>query len=129
MARPLRVCSPDSVYHVIARGNARANVFHDDVDRKTFLDTLTLAVERFRWRCHAFCLIDNHYHLVVEMSEPNLPRGMRHLNGVYAQRYNRRHDRCGHLFQGRYRSILVEKESHLLTVCRYCSAPRSGVDR
>lgn len=119
MTRPLRICVPDGVYHVISRGNARSRIYLDDADRSTWLATLARVVERFRWLCHAYCLMDNHYHLVVETPRPNLSAGMRQLNGLYAQRFNERHDRCGHVFQSRYRSILVEKESHLLALCRY----------
>jgi putative transposase len=119
MARPLRICLPGGVYHLIARGNAGEPIFRNDDDRTLFLATLAHIVDRFGWLCHAYCLMDNHYHLVAETPRPNLPLGMRQLNGLYAQRFNRRHGRCGHVFQARYRSILVEKESHLLSVCRY----------
>ena len=80
---------------------------------------LSRVVERFGWLCHAYCLMDSHYHLVAETSRPNLSPAMRQLNGIYAQGFNARHDRCGHVFEARYRSILVEKESHLLELCRY----------
>lgn len=119
MARPLRVCFPGALYHVIARGNNRTVIFRVDDDRATFKRTLAAVVSRYSWLCHAYCLMDNHYHLAVETPLANLPRGMRQLNGVYAQRFNRRHDRCGHLFEARYRAILVEKESHLFAICRY----------
>lgn len=119
MARPLRVCPPGAVVHVIARGNERGAIVQDDHDRQAFLSIFARAVERYRWLCHTYCLMDNHYHLVLEVPLGNLPLGMRHLNGVYAQRYNRRHHRLGHLFQARYRSILVEKNAYLLSVCRY----------
>ncbi|MGH2800968.1 MAG: transposase [Gaiellaceae bacterium] len=129
MARPLRICVPGGLYHVIARGNARDRIYLEDDDRSRFLATFARVVERFGWLCHAYCLMDNHYHLVVETPQPNLPAGMRQLNGVYAQGFNERHDRCGHVFQARYRSILVEKESHLLAVCRYVvlNPVRAGV--
>lgn len=119
MARPLRICVPDGLYHVIARGNARAPIYHNDTDRFWFLRTLAHVVDRFGWLCHAYCLMENHYHLVVETPRPNLATGMQQLNGPYARGFNERHDRCGHVFQARYRSILVEKDSHLLALCRY----------
>jgi REP element-mobilizing transposase RayT len=80
---------------------------------------LGAVVRRFNWLCHASCLMDNHYHLVIETPERNLPPGMRQLNGVYTQRFNRRHGRVGHVLQGRYKAILVERESYLLELCRY----------
>jgi REP element-mobilizing transposase RayT len=119
MTRPLRVCPPGAVVHVIARGNERGRIVRDDHDREALLGELARAVERYQWLCHAYCVMDNHYHLLLEIPLGNLPLGMRHLNGVYAQRFNRRHGRCGHLFQARYRSILVEQDSYLLTVSRY----------
>ena len=119
MARPLRIEFPGALYHVTSRGNARQRVFRDDEDRKTFLATLAWVVERFRWRCHAYCLMDNHVHLLIETPQPNLSRGMRQLNGVYTQRFNRRHRKVGHLFQGRFKAILVEKEAYLLELARY----------
>lgn len=80
---------------------------------------LAQVIDRFGWRCHAYCVMDNHYHLLLETPQPNLSRGMRQLNGRYTQAFNRRHRRVGHLFQGRFAAILVEKESHLLELCRY----------
>ena len=119
MARPLRICIPGGIYHLIARGNARGRIVHDDTDRKHFFRFLEHVVRRFSWLCHAYCLMDNHYHLVIETLLPNLPSGMRQLNGLYAQWFNRRYERCGHVFQSRYRSILVERETYLLALCRY----------
>jgi len=119
MARPLRIEYAGALYHVTSRGNRRAPVFKDDQDRRDFVVLLAAVVGRFRWLCHAYCLMGNHYHLLVETPEPNLSRGMRQLNGVYTQRHNARHARVGHVFQGRYKAIVVEKESHLLEVCRY----------
>lgn len=119
MSRPLRICIPGGIYHVFSRGNARGAIVRDDIDRTRFLRTLGHVVDRFGWLCHSYCLLDNHYHLVIETPKPNLPSGMRQLNGLYAQHFNRRHKRCGHLFQARYRSLLIERDSYLLAVCRY----------
>lgn len=119
MTRPLRIEFPGAIYHVTSRGNARAPIFLDDSDRHLFLETLGQVVERFNWLCHGYCLMDNHYHLMVETPEGNLAAGMRQLNGVYTQRFNRRHRRVGHLFQGRFKAILVDRDSYLLELCRY----------
>jgi len=119
MARPLRIEFEGAVYHVTSRGNARADIFADDLDRRTFLKCLEKVIARFHWRCYAYCLMDNHYHVVIETPDANLAMGMRQLNGVYTQSYNRRHRRGGHLFQGRYKAVLIQKDSHLLEVCRY----------
>ena len=119
MARPLRLEFPGAVYHLTSRGNARLDIVADDRDRAQFLTLMAHVVDRYGWRCHAYCLMDNHYHLLVETPKPTLSLGMRQLNGRYTQTYNRRHDRVGHLFQGRFTAILVEKEAHLLELCRY----------
>ena len=119
MARPLRIEFPGAVYHVTSRGNARAAIYADDADRMAFLRLLTQVVQRAHWLCHAYCLMDNHYHLVLETPEGNLAQGMRQVNGLYTQWYNRRHGHVGHVLQGRYKAILIERDSYLLTVCRY----------
>lgn len=119
MARPLRIEFPGALYHVTSRGNAREPIFLEDPDRQLFLDTMGVVVERHRWQCHAYCLMTNHYHLLVETPEANLSQGMRQLNGLYTQRFNRRHDRVGHVLQGRFKGILVEREAHLLELARY----------
>jgi len=119
MARPLRVGFPGAIYHVTSRGNARLAIYEDDQDRHSFLNTLQDVIERYQWICHAYCLMDNHYHLLIETPEGNLSKGMRQLNGLYTQRFNRRHDRVGHIFQGRFKAILIERESYLLELCRY----------
>lgn len=119
MARPLRIEFPGAVYHVTSRGNAQQNIFLNDTDHKNFLKILDTVVERFNWLVHCYCLMNNHYHLVVETPDANLSRGMRQLNGVYTQKFNWLHNSTGHTFQGRYKSILVEKQSYLLEVCRY----------
>jgi len=119
MARPLRIEYPGAVYHVTSRGNAREKIFRDDQDRETFLETLASVVKRYNWLCHAYCLMDNHYHVMIETQDANLSKGMRQLNGVYTQRYNRRHGKPGHVFQGRFKAILVQKDSYLLELNRY----------
>ncbi len=129
MARPLRIESPGAVYHLTSRGNARNSIYLDDNDRQRFLAILGNVVDRYNWLCHAFCLMDNHYHLLIETLDPNLSLGMRQLNGVYTQGFNRAHNRVGHVFQGRYKAILVEKDEHLLELCRYIvlNPMRAGV--
>jgi REP element-mobilizing transposase RayT len=119
MARPLRIEFPGATYHVTTRGNAREPIFFTDADRRTLLDVLGETTERFRWLCHGYCLMGNHYHLLVETPEANLSRGMRQLNGVYTQRINRRTGRVGHLFQGRFKAILVDRNNYLVELCRY----------
>lgn len=121
MARPLRIEYPGACYHITARGNAKQAIFRDDADREILLRILGAAVKRFAWELHAYCLMGNHYHLLVQTPVPNLSRGMKQLNGVYTQRFNRRHERVGHLFQGRFGAILVERETYLLELVRYVS--------
>ena|GEM_PF-5454152 len=119
MARPLRIEFEGALYHVTSRGNARESIFFADCDREVCLKTLAEVVDRYSWICHAYCLMTNHYHVVIETPNANLSRGMSHLNGVYTHRTNREHLRCGHLLQGRFKSVIVEKESHLLELARY----------
>ncbi len=119
MARPLRIEYDGALYHVTSRGNARKAIFRGDEDRELFLDTLKNVNEKYNWLCHAYCLMNNHYHLLIETPDGNLSKGMRQLNGVYTQRYNKRNKKIGHIFQGRYKAILIQKESHLLAVSRY----------
>ncbi len=119
VSRPLRLEHAGALWHVTARGNERRPIFRDDADRREFLDVLARVVTLFRWRLHAWVLMGNHYHLLLETPEPTLSRGMRQLNGSFTQRFNRRHGRVGHLFQGRFHSVLVEKDSHLLELARY----------
>jgi len=108
-----------ALYHLTARGNARADIFADDEDRSLFLELLGKEIAQQAWRCYAYCLMGNHYHLLIETPEPNLVAGMRRLNGVYTQAFNRRHGRIGHVFQGRYKSIVVDKDSYGLELIRY----------
>jgi len=119
MARPLRLEYEGAVYHVTSRGNAREEIFLDDDDRSRFLVILSDVVKRHGWICHAYCLMTNHYHFLIETPQAGLSRGMQMLNGTYTQWFNRRHKRVGHLFQGRFKAILVEKDSYLLELARY----------
>jgi REP element-mobilizing transposase RayT len=119
MARPLRIEYAEAVYHVTSRGNAGDSIFRDDGDREMLLNLLEDVNNRYHWLCHAYCLMNNHYHLVIETLDGNLSKGMRQLNGVFTMRFNKRHGSVGHVFQGRYKAILIQKESHLLEVCRY----------
>ena len=119
MARQLRLEFEGALYHVTARGNARQAIYKDDRDRARFVGLLAREVAQQHWRCYAYCLMDNHYHLLLETPEPNLSQGMRRLNGAYTQGFNRRHGRVGHVLQGRFKSILVDKESYLMELCRY----------
>jgi REP element-mobilizing transposase RayT len=119
MARPLRIEYAGALYHVTSRGDRQEAIFEDDQDRKAFLNVLGEVILRFRWRCHAYCLMGNHYHLMIETPEGNLTKGMRQLNGVFTQWSNRRHKRTGHVFQGRYKAILVDRDSYFLELARY----------
>ena len=119
MARPLRIELSGGLYHVTSRGDRREDIYLDDVDRSNWLALFGHVCKRFNWVCHAYCLMDNHYHIVVETAEANLSKGMRQLNGVYTQNFNRRHNRVGHVYQGRYKAILVDKDSYLLELSRY----------
>jgi putative transposase len=118
MTRPLRIDSPVAVYHITSRGDHREAIFQDDQDRADWLGELVEICARFNWRCHAYCQMTNHYHVVGETLEPNLSQGMRQLNGVYTQRFNHRHGLVGHLLQGRCKAILVERDTYLLELAR-----------
>ena len=119
MARPLRLEFVGALYHVTARGDRREAIYENDADREMFLAVLSEVCGAFNWVCHAYCLMDNHYHLLIETPDANLSKGMRQLNGVYTQKFNRSHHRVGHVFQGRYKAILIEKDSYLLELARY----------
>jgi putative transposase len=120
MARRPRSTLPDpGVYHVTTRGVARQPIFLDDDERRLFLRLLGAVANQHDWRCHVFCLMTNHYHVVVETGLASLAAGMRRLNGAYAQGFNRRHRRSGHLFGSRYASWVVETDEHLLATCEY----------
>jgi len=119
MTRPLRIEYPGAWYHVMNRGRRGENVFADNDDYETFIALLQEASEMFDLMVSAFCLMSNHYHILVQTPAGNLSRAIRHLNGVYTQRYNRRHNIDGQLFRGRYKSVLVQEDSHLLELLRY----------
>jgi putative transposase len=119
MARPLRLEFPGALYHVTSRGNEQRSIFRSDQDRKAFLGFLGETVRRFGWSVTAYVLMTNHYHLVFQTPEPNLSRGMHWLNSSYAGWFNRNHKRSGHLFQGRFKALLIEKETHFHEVLRY----------
>ena len=119
MSRPLRLEIAGGLYHVTSRGDRREDIYHDDNDRLAWLALLALTCERFHEQIHAWCQMSNHYHLIIETVEGNLSAGMRQLNGVYTQSVNRRYRRSGHVFQGRYKAILVERDSYLLELSRY----------
>ena len=103
MTRSLRLEFEGAPYHITSRGDRREDIFESDIDRAGFLHRLGQVCEPFNWDCHAFCLMGNHYHLMIETPDANLSKGMRQLNGVYTQDFNRRHGRCGHIFQGRFK--------------------------
>jgi REP element-mobilizing transposase RayT len=119
MPRSPRIIVPNGLYHVTARGNRRQAVFIDDRDRNTFLLLLERVSAALRWHCYGFCLMPNHYHLVVETPNADLSAGLQRLNSRYAEAFNRRHEVGGHLFQGRFHAVAVESDWHLLELSRY----------
>jgi len=129
MSRPPRIEVAGGIYHVVSRGNERGEIFGDAGDRQRFLEVLERVCERTGWEALCYCLMNNHYHLLVRTPSTNLQRGMRDLNGVYAQWFNRRHARTGHLFEGRYKAVLVQSDAHLLSTVRYIlrNPARAGV--
>jgi len=119
MARPLRVDFPGAVYHVTSRGNRREDIFVDDKDKRGLLAVVARALLRFDAEALAYCLMGDHYHIVLHTRRGNQSLLMRHINGVCTQTYNRRHHKVSHLFQGRFKVILVDRDAYLLEVCRY----------
>ena len=119
MTRPLRIEYPGALYHITSRGDRKVDIYLDDTDRAVWLQTLGDVCAQSNYVVHAFCQMTNHYHLLLETVDGNLSAGMRELNGTYSQYFNRRHDLAGHVFQGRYKAILVQKESYLLELARY----------
>ena len=119
MSRPLRIEFPGAIYHVTSRGDRREPIFVDDEDRETMIAVWAQGMDRFDAQALAYCLMGNHYHLVVHTRQANLSSLLRHLNGVYTQAFNRRHGKVGHVFQGRFKAILVDRDAYLLALCRY----------
>ncbi|MAT92070.1 MAG: addiction module toxin RelE [Halioglobus sp.] len=119
MSRPLRIEFPGAFYHVTSRGNARQTVFREQRDYRKFLGLFGDCCARYQWLCHAYCLMGNHYHLLIETGEPTLSKGMKFLNGCYTQAFNRYHEHVGHVFQGRFHAVLVDSNAYLLELARY----------
>ena len=119
MARPLRITYPGAFYHVTSRGNERKSVFNSKSDREKFLEYLKTAHDRYNAIVHVFCLMDNHYHLLLETPNGNLPQIMHHINGAYTTYFNIKCSRSGHLFHGRYKAILVEMDAYAKELSRY----------
>jgi REP element-mobilizing transposase RayT len=119
MTRPLRLEFPGALYHVTARGNRSNAIFRDDTDRLVWLEIIAQTCQRHHCSVHSYCQMGNHYHLMIETAFANLSQAMRHLNGLYSEYFNRRHHIVGHMFQGRYKAILVQRESYLLELSRY----------
>ena len=119
MGRPLRITFPGAHYHVTARGNEQKDIYKSRRDREKFLDYLESSVTRYGAVIHAYCLMTNHYHLLLETPEGNLPEIIRHINGAYTNYYNTKRKRAGHLFQGRYKAILIEADSYMMELSRY----------
>lgn len=119
MPRPLRIEFPGAIYHVTSRGDRQQSIFHCDGDRRAWLEIFNDVCTNFNWTVHAFCLMGNHFHLMIETPGANLASGMRQLNGRYTQCFNRRHETVGHLFQGRYHAVLVQRQTYLLELMRY----------
>ena len=133
MPRPLRIEYAGARYHVMSRGDRREAIFHDDADRQEFLRSLGQACLKTGWQVHAYCLMNNHFHLVIETPQPNLSLGMKWLLGTYTQRFNRRHRHWGHLFGGRYKAQLIDGRSpgYLRAACDYVhlNPVRAGIVR
>lgn len=119
MPRSPRFQYPGAIYHITQRGNERRDIFLNDIDRKFFLNLLAYVCTTYNWICHAYCLMTNHFHIVIETTDPTLSKGMQQLDGDYAQRFNAVHERVGHLFQNRFGAKLIERDPYLITVIRY----------
>jgi REP element-mobilizing transposase RayT len=122
MPRVARNTLPDGLFHVTGRGVARATIFRDGIDYAEFERQMFTVRDEYEWTLHAYCLLPNHYHLIVETSQRDLSAGMQRLNGRYAQRFNRRYDRVGHVFQNRFSSYVIESEDHFERALAYVNA-------
>ena len=122
MARPLRIEFPHTIHHVTARGDRREHIYRSDDDRRMHLAVIAQTMARFDAQLLAYCLMGIHFQLVLHTRQANLSRLVRHLNGVYTQRFNRHHGLSGHLFQGRFKAILVDRDAYLRAFCRYVRA-------
>ncbi len=118
MSRPIRIEYPGAVYEIRVRGNAGNAIFKQDDDRLLFLQNFGKVCDRFNWSCHAYCLLDSEYQLLIETHDPNLSRGMREVNGVFTQAINRKYQQRGHIFDGRFQAIVIEKEAYLAEIHR-----------
>jgi len=119
MSRPIRIQYPGALYHIMSRGNERKDIFKDKKDYQNFIEIFSDVIDQYNWQCYAYCLMPNHYHLLIKTIDPNLSMGMRQLNGRYTQKFNIKNKRFGHLFQGRYKSILVEEDIYRHQLIRY----------
>jgi len=119
MARPIRVEFKNAVYFISSKGNSGNSIVSDDTDRELLLETLQYVTGRYGWKCHAYSIGDTEYNFAIETPKANLSIAMRQLNGIYTQKYNRKHKTKGHIFQGRFKAVLVEKDSFLLDICRH----------
>ena len=126
MARPIRIEFPGAIYHIYARGNRQEYIFLDDEDRILFLKLLAANVSRLNWLCHTYCLMGNHYHLLIETPDGILSSGMQSMNSIYAKRFNKKYEQVGHLFQGRFSARLVHGDQDLLLTTRYIN--RNPID-
>lgn len=119
VTRPLRLCFKDAVYHIISRGNRKENIFHSDEDRQVFLEKMNETFEKYSFDCYAYCLMNNHYHLFIKTTLANLPEGIHYLNSSYANWFRVKHEIIGSIFQGRYKSILVDRDNYALKLSAY----------
>lgn len=119
MGRPHRIQFPGALYHVTSRGNRKDDIYTNDRDRRLWLRLFADTCADFQWTCHAWCQMTNHFHIVIETKEPNLSKGMAWLNGNFTRIFNKTYNRVGHVFQGRFHAVLVQKQDYLLELARY----------